>query len=368
MVPSSSTVTPFPSSTGSCNMESSVNCSSLRGLKGKEDTVEHLQVLLRQEASYPPCADYLSVAEASALHGELVSEAWRRKLCEWCYEVVDHFGFDREVVSIALNYLDRAVGARVAASGSSMGKRDFQLLAVTSLYMAIKIHGECDDPNSPRRKLRIDAFVELSRNFFQVETIEATEREILDSLGWRVNAPSCLRFVAAFLRLIPRWTTDDKAHSNYMGGMFDIARYLTELSVCVSTFSFTAKTSVVAYSAILCANEALQATVAMPYDVRVIMQNNVAEATGLLPNDPQVLRVKSLLKELCPDMFQDSDMPVQLLAGVGSSQNLEQEALDSPSGKTSPVSVVDGPQEPYQGRKRSRTADASQRRLQRSNF
>ena len=94
MVPSSSTVTPFPSSTGSCNMESSVNCSSLRGLKGKEDTVEHLQVLLRQEASYPPCADYLSVAEASALHGELVSEAWRRKLCEWCYEVVGHFGFE----------------------------------------------------------------------------------------------------------------------------------------------------------------------------------------------------------------------------------------------------------------------------------
>ena len=60
----------------------------------KEDIVTYLQNLLNTErVVHPPCADYLakirSIARASDI--DSVNEKWRRKLCEWCYEVTDHF-------------------------------------------------------------------------------------------------------------------------------------------------------------------------------------------------------------------------------------------------------------------------------------
>lgn len=60
----------------------------------KEDTVAYLSTLLSQEVKlYPPCPDYLSNLSSLSVSADSdpVSESWRRKLCEWCFEVVDHF-------------------------------------------------------------------------------------------------------------------------------------------------------------------------------------------------------------------------------------------------------------------------------------
>jgi len=92
---------------------------------------------------------------------------WRKRIASWMYDVVDHFQYDRNVVSVALRYIDQYVahllveGGRSASSSSSGGgggssqqqpvkRRHFQLIAVTSLYLAIKVHGELmeDDPVS----------------------------------------------------------------------------------------------------------------------------------------------------------------------------------------------------------------------------
>ena len=139
-----------------------------------ESSMEHLKILLRMEAAnYPLCKDYLSTLRHSDVDAsDRVSEAWRRKLCEWCFEVVDHFNFDREVVSYALDFLDRSVAIKTEINKAALPKREFQLMAVTSLYTAIKLHGETDEKEGPRRKLRIGAFVELSRGFFAIDVIE----------------------------------------------------------------------------------------------------------------------------------------------------------------------------------------------------
>jgi hypothetical protein len=105
---------------------------------------------------------------------------WRKRIASWMYDVVDHFHYDRNAVSIALSYIDRHVahvlvendrnnrrrrggtgaggdGGGGDAGGSPGGqqrgeppikRRHFQLIAVTCLYLAIKVHGELmeDDP------------------------------------------------------------------------------------------------------------------------------------------------------------------------------------------------------------------------------
>ncbi len=150
-------------------------------------------VMLKQEsAQYSPCFDYLSVHRDLQPSSEHVNENWRRKICEWAFEVTDHFGFDREVVSIALNYLDRVIAHTTETTNARVPRKEFQLVAVTSLYLAIKLHGETDAVEGAPRKLRINAFVELSRGMFTIETLETMERDILSNLEWNVNPPTFL--------------------------------------------------------------------------------------------------------------------------------------------------------------------------------
>ncbi|GAX24366.1 cyclin D3, plant [Fistulifera solaris] len=358
MMEASKAVTPLKSEEGmivfSASETGGEDCS------GSVEAADHLKVLLKQEVgTYSPCVDYLNMVRQlpGIGSGDFVSEGWRRKLCEWSYEVVDHFGFDREAVSIALNYLDRYVATKVQDSNHVIGQKDFQLLAVTCLYMALKIHGETEDPNGQRRKLRIDAFVELSRGFFRVEIIEEMERDIFTTLDWRVNPPTCLRFVSSILHLCPKWTIGgiSIAHSNFIGSIFDVSRYLTELSVCVASFSCTFKTSVIAYASVLCAIEALESTRPLPYAVRVAFQNNVADATGLTPICPDILHAKAMVKELCPDMFNKLDafddmpeVPHEIPDFESPSESAQQNG-----GKTSPICVMDDVNESRRKRIRS---------------
>jgi hypothetical protein len=149
-----------------------------------------------------------------------------------------------------------------------------------------------------------------------------------------------------------------------MGALFDVARYLTELSALCSTFAFTCKTSVTAYSSILCALDALQTSpLPLPYDYRVAFLNNMAQVTGLYPSDAQVIRVCQKLKDLCPAMFdgQNSTLPAVLLGRAESYAEVEPKEDD---GKTSPVCVVTTTlNESSTTRKRGRCEEAASHNL-----
>ena len=107
-----------------------------------------------------------SASTGSSSHSGL-NEDWRSKICEWSYQVIDHLDYDREIVAVALHYLDRYLCWR------SADKRTFQLVSMTCLHMACKLY-------SPRRQqLSMASLIQLSRGYFTEEQIFATERSIL---------------------------------------------------------------------------------------------------------------------------------------------------------------------------------------------
>jgi Cyclin, N-terminal domain len=190
---------------------------------------------------YRPSIDYLRPytvpASTSPCHSkaENVTEVWRQKVCEWCYQVVDHFYFNREVVFIALNYLDRMV-AELTNRNSHVCKTDFRLIAVTSLYMAVKLHGVHSSLDGVRRKLRISSFYELSERHFSIKEIESMERDMLAVFDWHVNPPSPSMYADCLLAVCPKWTV---AESNLtcdcvLTSIKDLAIYLTELAGSLS--------------------------------------------------------------------------------------------------------------------------------------
>ena len=266
---------------------------------------------------------------------------------------------DREVVSIALYYLDKSANHWVDNSPTLITKKEYQLLAVTSLYMALKVHGETECSQTQRRKLKIDAFYELSRKQFDVPMIEETERCILRALNWDVNPPTTLKYISTLLSLCPRWESSihHVPHESVIGGIFDVARYLSELSVCQSDFSFTCNTSTIAFTSILFAMDALQSTMPLPYAVRVNFLNSVALATGLISGSADILRVYEMLKSICPDMLATEEIVREEPTNDSFTEVSEDLSAD---GKSSPVCVMTEQQEPIDQemqRKRSRSID-----------
>ena len=156
------------------------------------ELVERMEIMFQQEQSDYKTVDYLAPEfqqKLVALGGDLhpvdcggstkstddttlssssssgINDVWREKICEWSYQVIDHFDFSREVVSISIHYLDRFLATR------HCNKKVFQLAAMTSLFLAIKLY----EPG----KLSMESMIELSRGYFRVEQMVAMEMEIL---------------------------------------------------------------------------------------------------------------------------------------------------------------------------------------------
>jgi Cyclin, N-terminal domain len=154
------------------------------------DLVERITVMLEQENSHYFTEDYLSsefqqrlasivadtddlippvagttTSSSTSSSSSGINEIWREKICEWSYQVIDHFAFSREVVSISIHYLDRYLATR------QVNKKMFQLAAMTTLYIAIKLY----EPG----RLSMQSMIELSRGYFLVEQMAAMEMSIL---------------------------------------------------------------------------------------------------------------------------------------------------------------------------------------------
>jgi hypothetical protein len=158
-----------------------------RSIDTMVDVVERLNALLKQARTAYVVQDYLdpdfqsnmqrakegvvptnpassSCSEASS-SSVGITELWREKICEWSYQVVDHFEFSREVVSVSISLLDRFLCTE------QVDKKQFQLAAMTTLYLAIKL--------TETGKLSMRSMIQLSRGFFTIEQMAAMEMTIL---------------------------------------------------------------------------------------------------------------------------------------------------------------------------------------------
>lgn len=172
--------------------------------------------------------------------------AWREKIVEWCYQVVDHCELGRDVVSYAMSYFDRIV--------PHYGINDtiVQLVSMTCLYLAIKVH--CP------KKISVQSMVSLSRGSFRDDQVVKMERIILQGLNWHLNPATPHLFLEIFFET----SQEDPA----MNEIKDSATYLLELAVCDSFF-VNKKPSSISRAAILAAMDIVE----QPLQVNILLEN-----------------------------------------------------------------------------------------------
>jgi hypothetical protein len=135
--------------------------------------------------------------------------------------------------------------------------------------------------------------------------------------------------VRTLVNLVPERHSSGRRliHPMALAELFEIARYLTELSACAGYISINFKPSVIAFAAILCAIEELDGEVlALSHKVRMQFLANAKAATKLFPamDDVEEVREK-LAATLSQSTITNNRIPAE-----------------KKSGMMSPICVVDG--------------------------
>uniref|UniRef100_A0A7S4EJ60 Cyclin-like domain-containing protein n=1 Tax=Pseudo-nitzschia australis TaxID=44445 RepID=A0A7S4EJ60_9STRA len=257
----------------------------------KDDVPDRISIMLIQEENEYGCFDYLAANEAVRKKvSKPVDEDCRVKMCEWCYQVVDFCKFRRETVGIGMSYLDRYMCS--SKGTKALGDRkEYQLVAMTCLYIAIKLH----EPLEMETSLLAD----LSRGCYTEMEFANMEQNILEAIDWRVSGPTPLAFVLHYLAFLPNIVP-----SPVMEAIFDYARYQIELGIADHSF-VKSKPSVVGMAALLNALEGMDSTL-LPDRIHDRLLRTIIMYTSIDLDEVEIIQMR--LSAILFTLLDDSDV------------------------------------------------------------
>ena len=126
---------------------------------------------------------------------DIMDESSRKAMVTWITQVQKTLGLSSETVSIGISYLDRYLSSGRGNSYNVLhNKCQFQLAAITCFYTAVKIYEPV--------VLGLDMLVQICRDTYTEEDIMAMERDILQSLQWRVSVHTAMEYIRTVLDLV----------------------------------------------------------------------------------------------------------------------------------------------------------------------
>jgi hypothetical protein len=272
-------------------MTTSLEDAMLPRMNAREITERIRAMMRQQETAHHCCADYLKDDDSLFSYPPNTveqDEDSRIKMSEWCYQVVDFCKFRRETVGIGMSYLDRYL-ATLNDRTAVMDRKFYQLVAMTSLYIAIKIH----EPLEMETSLLAD----LSRGCYTALQIAEMESKILTALEWRLAGPTPLCFVQHFIALFP-----DTVDLRIKSAIMDYARYQTELAVS-SIRLVPRQASEIALATILNAMEGIDRKL-LPLRQQGAFIRAVERAAGIYVE--KVTSVRDTLSNILLDIYPDN--------------------------------------------------------------
>ena len=232
-----------------------------------QQKVDTLHAMMEKELTYSCCENLYNDDCDEDIHYEYtvaishkVTLDDRAKIVDWCYGVVDLCQLDRDYVAMAMNIVDRFLSNPCQLPSNRISpyfshqeilhdRIMYQLLAVSALYIVIKIHA--------RVIFSADKLADLSQGIYSVENIEAMERTILYCLSWRLCAPTAFQMGCVILELMV--SQEHEANTTVVdGGRWESIRqelaFQTENAVRDYQIT-TQRPSTIAFMAILSAIE-----------------------------------------------------------------------------------------------------------------
>lgn len=140
-----------------------------------------LAIFLEKEQKIYRRCDYLSSSSSCT-----VTVDDRLKIVDWMFSVIDSCQYKRDTVSIAVELLDRFLSKDTPLVRLILAERtQFQLLSMATLYIAIKTNEQV--------VFGSDFFAVMSRGDYTKQDIETMELAVLETLDWRISAPTAIQ-------------------------------------------------------------------------------------------------------------------------------------------------------------------------------
>lgn len=295
----------------------------------KDPDYDQIRVLLKRESEY-----LTSIFEEQSIQNVPVmfpNLEWRTKIFEWYYKIVDHFEYDREIVSLAIDILDRYQ----ILSKESMDAKKYQLSAMTSLYIVIKMNCQYSSREAGNRGSRLklifslQQYVSLSRNMFTSQDIEQMEAQMLESLNWKVNPVIPTDYLVKLLSLFKckkamKTVAKPEKVQYLLTVVYELSRYLVEIALTSTDMCFYFNPSCDGYSpspSMLCFGTILQCLDWISSDnLPTHDKNNFIDVASYLlqVQDPRSIeRTKSIIRR--------SIIPNEIFEGRLSPSSLKEE-------------------------------------------
>lgn len=172
-------------------------------------------------------------------------------MIEWCHKIVEITQLSRENVAMSMQMVDRFLSTSSNAQVYLKSRSQFQLLSITTLYIAIKFNESV--------ALGSDVVSEIS-GMYSVEDIEAMERTILKDLNWHIYTPTTSQLTNLILSLLLPHVQLDESMWNLI---LEEVQYQAEFAMKDYYFS-TQRPSTVALAAIFNALDAMDNSIGQP--------------------------------------------------------------------------------------------------------
>jgi len=260
-----------------------ISCAPMQSMD-KEDLCECIHAMIKQETHYL-CHDYLRVKGNKDAKRSLAF-TFRPKMCQWILHTLDCAGIPTcETAIVAMSFLDRflccsSYSTRARRAINDM--REYQLVAITSVYIAVKVRESA-------KNMSASTWSQISR-LYSVQEITACERDLLATLGWRLNGRTPFQFISYILELLP-----DSERSTVAPRLWQESRRQVELTI--EDYGFVpVRSSCLAVASVLNSLDGIPQEV-FSSDKRVKFTQEVLAAFGVKSDSPMIKIVRNRLLE-----------------------------------------------------------------------
>lgn len=149
--------------------------------------VESLKLLTNLEQQY---AKEGLTAEFGYWHNSSMTAPWRKTLVEWMLQFPAEMSITQLAVGTAVDLMDRFF----SKVGTSVSSRHLQLISLVCVFIGSKLHDK--DP------LTMGEVLQISKNTYSKKKIHEWEMKILETLEWRLMAPTAHEMACLMLQLV----------------------------------------------------------------------------------------------------------------------------------------------------------------------
>ena len=164
-----------------------------------DETLSTIDALRRQENEVSPCINFLSLCTNNE-----IDETCRISMVVYLQKIGKALKLSPETVWQSISFFDRYLSSGKGKSNDALqDKYQFQLVAISSFYIAVKLYEQVE--------LSVDTLAKLCKGYYAENDILTSEEDILFALDFRLATPTPLEFIRHYIHLLPSETIDKKA-------------------------------------------------------------------------------------------------------------------------------------------------------------